>query len=151
MSQTVLDLLKLPVGGAVGRWQIESRDPNVVVLHCPGCRNSHPFGVNYIRDLVLSGIAIPCGRCVGETTVKTPAVSFGKQRRGGPQSEKAIQAVSLLKAGRSIGDVAKEVGVAFQSVEKWWFRWIVLPQAESLAEEVKQLRSEAAARQAPAA
>ncbi len=62
-------------------------------------------------------------------------------RHAEPRSPNARDAVRLMRGGASFRQVADALGITVQAVEKFWLRWIVLPENEALRAEVERLKN----------
>jgi hypothetical protein len=67
-------------------------------------------------------------------------------RRADPQSPCSRDAVRLMRGGATPFQAAQAVGVKVQTAEKFWLRWIVLPENAALKARIAELEAELAAR-----
>lgn len=56
-------------------------------------------------------------------------------RRNGPQSPASRDAVRLMQGGATFWQAAIAVGVAVQTAEVWYLRWIVYPEWKAMKEQ----------------
>lgn len=120
-------------------------EPKLAEVTCT-CGNVFVTLIEIIRKANDEGHKLSCGSCPDKKVVLPKAIRRNPNPRCVvPKSDRAKEVVSILLGldreptytdFKRIGD---NLGMTQQSVERLWYRWIVLPERNRLREQIKEL------------